>query len=309
MSKKPILSSKKSLTASSLAPLAAQGPRPPLAMAFLQAARQRNVSSSATSKVSTLRAAKSSSGAAGPPRRGQVRAYWMGMRISGTPIWARMEWSLNCTAEWMMLWRWTTIWIFSGGRPNSHTASISSRPLFIRVALSMVILAPMFQLGWRRASSFFLSLSWPAFIPKKGPPEAVSRILVRERALSASCRHWKIAECSLSTGSSLTPCCSTARVTRCPPVTRLSLLARARSCPLSMAARDAPSPAMPTTLFRTTSAPSMAASCRSPSGPRSSTGAPARPARAASSFWAAAGSVTQTARGWNASICCSSRST
>ena len=24
-----------------------------------------------------------------------------------------------------MLWRCTTIWIFSGGRPNSHTASIS----------------------------------------------------------------------------------------------------------------------------------------------------------------------------------------
>ena len=31
-----------------------------------------------------------------------------------------MELSLNCTAEWMTLWRWTTIWIFSGGRPNSH---------------------------------------------------------------------------------------------------------------------------------------------------------------------------------------------
>ena len=173
----------------------------------------------------------------------------------------------------------------------------------------MVILAPMFQLGWRRASSFFLSFSSPAFIPKKGPPEAVSRILVRDLALSASCRHWKMAECSLSTGSSLTPCCSTAWVTRCPPVTRLSLLARARSWPLSMAAREAPNPAMPTTLFSTTSGPCMAASSRRPSGPRSSSGAPARPARAASSFWAAAGSVTQTARGWNSSICASSRST
>ena len=42
--------------------VAAQGPRPPFLMAFLQAARQRKVSSSATSKVSTFSAAKSSSG-------------------------------------------------------------------------------------------------------------------------------------------------------------------------------------------------------------------------------------------------------
>ena len=39
-----------------------------------------------------------------------------------------MELSLYCTAEWTTLWRWTTIWIFSGGRPNSQTASMSSSP-------------------------------------------------------------------------------------------------------------------------------------------------------------------------------------
>ena len=33
-------------------------------------------------------------------------------------------------------------------------------------------------------------------------------------ALSLSCKHWKMAECSLSTGSSCTPCFSTACVTR-----------------------------------------------------------------------------------------------
>ena len=182
MSKKPILSSRNRRTASSLAPLAAQGPRPPLAMAFLQAARQRKVSSSATSKVMDLRVVKSSSGAQPGARSGQVRAYWMGMRISGTPSCARMELSLNCTMEWMMLWRCTTTCTFSGGRPNSHTASISSRPLFIRVAESMVIFAPMFQLGCLRASALVLPASSSFFIPKKGPPEAVSRILVRALA-------------------------------------------------------------------------------------------------------------------------------
>ena len=55
-------------------------------------------------------------------------------------------------------------------------------------------------------------------------------------------------------------------------VTRLSLLARARSWPLSMAVRLAPRPAMPTTLFSTTSGPSSAASSRRPSGPVSKFG-------------------------------------
>ena len=87
------------------------------------------------------------------------------MRISGTPSWAMTEWSANCTAEWMTLSRWTTIWILSSGRPNSHTASISSSPLFIRVAESMVIFAPMFQLGCLRASAFVLPFSSAAVMP------------------------------------------------------------------------------------------------------------------------------------------------
>ena len=40
---------------------------------------------SATSKLRCLRAAKSSSGTGLGRRSGQVRAYWIGMRISGTP--------------------------------------------------------------------------------------------------------------------------------------------------------------------------------------------------------------------------------
>ena len=75
-----------------------------------------------------------------------------------------------------------------------------------------------------------------------------------------------------------------------------------------MAANVAGSPAMPTTAFSTMSAPSMAASWRRPSGPFSSLGAPARPARTASILRAAASCVTATAAGWNSAICLSSRS-
>ena len=46
-----------------------------------------------------------------------------------------------------MLSRWTTTWIFSSGISKSQEASMTSRPLFISVAESMVIFAPMSQLG------------------------------------------------------------------------------------------------------------------------------------------------------------------
>ena len=54
---------------------------------------------------------------------------------------------------------------------------MSSRPLFIKVALSMVIFAPMFQLGCLRATALVLPRSSSVFMPKKGPPEAVKLFL------------------------------------------------------------------------------------------------------------------------------------
>lgn len=45
-----------------------------------------------------------------------------------------------------------SIYFFSGGREKSCIASMHSMPLFIRVALSMVILAPIFQTGCFKAS-------------------------------------------------------------------------------------------------------------------------------------------------------------
>ena len=81
------------------------------------------------------------------------------------------------TIEWMMLWGCTTTWIWSTVTPNSHFASITSRPLFTMVDESMVIFLPISQFGCFRASSTWIFLSSSLFFPRKGPPDAVSRIL------------------------------------------------------------------------------------------------------------------------------------
>ena len=49
--------------------------------------------------------------------------------------------------------RWSTTSTFSMGTPKSHIASIVSMPLFIRLAESTVIFAPIFQVGWLSACS------------------------------------------------------------------------------------------------------------------------------------------------------------
>ena len=74
----------------SFAPLAAQGGQTALADSLLQALRQRKVSSSAVAMLSLVSAVKSSSARAGQAL-GQVSAYWMEMRMSGTPSCAMIE--------------------------------------------------------------------------------------------------------------------------------------------------------------------------------------------------------------------------
>ena len=66
-------------------------------------------------------------------------------------------------------------------------------------------------------------------------------------------RHWKSAECSESTGSSRPPPRSFAASASSPAATRLSLFASASVTPRSSAHSVAPTPAKPTTAFRTTS--------------------------------------------------------
>ena len=81
------------------------------------------------------------------------------------------------------------------------------------------------------------------------------------------CRHWKIAECSLSTGRSFTPFFFTASHTSLPPVTSVSLFAKAISFLAFAAASVGFKPTIPTTEFTTRSAFSSVAASISPSIP------------------------------------------
>ncbi len=93
----------------------------------------------------------------------------------------------------------------SYGRPNRKCVSISSSPLFASVAESMVIFGPMLQVGWARASSAESRRpAPPPSFPRNGPPDAV-RTIESTCSVVRPSRHWKIAECSLSTGSRRPP--------------------------------------------------------------------------------------------------------
>ena len=71
----------------------------------------------------------------------------MGRRMSGRERWASMLPSMNSTMPCTMLWGWTRTLIFSMGVSKSQWASMTSSPLFMSVAESMVILLPMLHFG------------------------------------------------------------------------------------------------------------------------------------------------------------------
>ena len=154
----------------------------------------------------------------------------------------------------------------SGGRSYSHMASISSRPLFIMVAESIVIFAPMLQFGCASACSRVMPRISSIFLPKNGPPEAVSRILSIGLPFAA-CTHWKIAECSESTGRMRTPYCFAALITRPPAHTSVSLFASAMSLPALIPSIVGRIPIIPTTAVTRMSVWGIRASSRSPSIP------------------------------------------
>ncbi len=120
-----------------------------------------------------------------------------------------------------------------------------SRALFISVAESMVIFGPMSQVGWANASATVTCANSSTVRVRNGPPLAVRTI----RATSSrrpDCIAWKIALCSLSTGSTETLRSLASRITSGPATTRLSLLANATGLPASSAAQVPCSPALPT---------------------------------------------------------------
>ena len=148
-----------------------------------------------------------------------------------------------------------TTLIFSGATSNSQRASITSKALFIMVAESTEILRPMEKLGWLQACAGVISASVAGSRWRKGPPDAVSnRLSMRvDQVPRSSGRHWKIAECSLSIGSSVHAFCCTVSMNRAPPTTSASLFASSRRLPDCAAARQGDRPAAPTIAPMTTS--------------------------------------------------------
>ena len=190
----------------------------------------------------------------------------MGARMSGRPSWAITEESQNSTIEWTTLWGWPSTSMRSGGMLNNQRASMTSSPLFIMVAESMVIFGPMRQLGWRSASA---TVTWASFSRgrlRNGPPEAV-RIRRRTRERFSPRRAWNMAECSLSTGMIFALRARASRITTSPAVTRVSLLASATRRPAETAASVGAKPAAPTIAETTTSTLSREATSMAPSTP------------------------------------------
>ena len=97
--------------------------------------------------------------------------------MSVTEICARIEPSTYSTMECTVDCGCTSTSIRSEGRPNSRAASITSRPLFIMVAESMEILAPIVQTGCLSAFSGVAARISSMLAVRNGPPEAVRMIL------------------------------------------------------------------------------------------------------------------------------------
>ena len=223
--------------------------------------------------------------------------------MSVGPIWASSDPSTISTMEWMMDCGWITTSIFDTGRPKSQWASMTSNPLFMSVAESIVTFRPMFHVGWFNASFEDIRARSAGLLPRKGPPDAV-RTTRSTRSGSCPARHWCTAQCSLSTGRISTPWRFAAAMTISPAMTRISLLASAMVLPASIARSVGTSPALPGRALMTRSTSGWVTASINPSTPAWIDGAPARPARPARPANSAARSASPTAttRGRNRSI-------
>jgi len=134
------------------------------------------------------------------------------------------------------------------------------------VAESIVIFRPITHEGCFNACSTVIDANCACGVCRNGPPDAVSHRR-RTDADGFPSRHWKMAECSLSTASTRTSCLRASRMTISPAITRISLDATAMSLPARIAASAGCSPAVPTIAISTMSASGKVASFTNPSGP------------------------------------------
>ncbi len=127
--------------------------------------------------------------------------------------------------------------------PKSHFASKSSNSLLVIVALSIVILEPMLQLGCLSASFGLIEAILSSGVSRNAPPLAV--IVMRE--MGRPFKRYHKPKCSLSIGVIFEVS------SKCPATTKDSLLASAKRLPkrrLSMLGR---SPTKPTSALTTIS--------------------------------------------------------
>ena len=172
--------------------------------------------------------------------------------MSGTPSWAFTAPSAYSTALWTIDCGWTRTSIRSAGTPKSQRASMTSKPLFIMVAESMVIFAPISHVGCRRASAAVSPSICERDSVRNGPPEAVSSMRVISLSWSPTML-WNMAECSESTGIIGEWHSCERRMIVSPATTRVSLLARHIFLWAFMARTVGRSPAKPTMAVRTMS--------------------------------------------------------
>ncbi len=139
---------------------------------------------------------------------------------------------------------------------------------------------------------------------RNGPPDAVSTIFsIAPRLPSAI--DWKIALCSVSTGSSVAPCARTARSMTSPAHTSASLLASATAPPRRIAARVDGRPAAPVIAAIVQSAGRAAASITACVPQAASIPEPA--SASASSRYASGSAITATSAPRARACCASSR--
>jgi len=178
------------------------------------------------------------------------------------------------------------------------------------VAESTEILRPMTQLGCAQAASGVTAASASAGVSRKGPPEAVSSTRVipggATPVIAPGGRHWKIALCSLSIGSSVAPEAFTASIRSGPAITSDSLLASSSRLPARAAASVERSPAAPTMAAMTQCTSGSSASSSSAPLPASTRVPSAAPSRCARSSAAARSSASAAYAGRQVRICCAS---
>ena len=135
--------------------------------------------------------------------------------MSGVESWAMVAPSTNSTMPCTIDCGCTTTSMRSKSTPNSSCASMTSSPLFISVDESIVILAPIVQVGCRSASARVTVASSAAVRPRNGPPLAV-RMMRPTSVWRPDRRHCQIAECSESTGTISPPPAARALATTGP---------------------------------------------------------------------------------------------